>query len=320
MLNLFKIKNIIKLILNNYYYPNIARLIRYISPLKKKYYEPFNDIKFKKYLNNIGIKKGDSIFIMCSVNNIYKKTGHNLPVNIMLNAILEVVGKKGTVMALSFSHNREKILSGKEIFNIRKTNTTSGILSELIRRKSGSVRSMHPIFSAVAYGYKAKVYCSEHHKSFYPFDRRSPYYKIMQDSGKYLGIGCGIEAYTPAHMIDDYFKDFKDYPVRYENFLRKCFVINSNNKKNVHKYYYRSNKVKGVFAPKLFFSLLKINYTEVTLKSGILIFSMNMMDYYNAGINLYNDKKINYYITGLPKYIEKFFNLYQSIRNVLASK
>jgi aminoglycoside N3'-acetyltransferase len=315
-----KLKNTLKSILCNYYHPNVARLISYTYPLKRKYYTPYNTIEFKKYLKNIDIKKGDSVFIMCSANNVYRKTGYKLPVLTLLNDLLEVIGEKGTIMALCFSNDREKILTGEKKFNIKRTHTESGILSELIRRKPGSERSMHPIFSAVAYGYKAKEYCSEHYKTHYAFDQYSPYYKITQDSGKYLGVGVGVEAYTPAHMIDDHLKDSHDYPVKYESLIRDFCVIDATEKKSVHKYYYRSNIVKGIFAPYRFFRLLKINYKNTILKSGVQVFSMSMSDYFYAGINIYNDKKISYNITGLPTYIENIYKFYRSIKSVLVKK
>ena len=315
-----KIKNIIKFILNSYYHPNVLRFISYTYPLKRKYYTPYNSAEFKIYLKNIGIKKGDSIFVMCSANKIYRKTGYRLPVLTLLNDLLDVIGEKGTVMALCFSSNREKILTGEKEFNIMRTHTESGILSELIRRKSGSERSMHPIFSAVAYGYKAKEYCSEHHKTHYAFDQYSPYYKMTQDSGKYVGVGVGAEAYTPAHMIDDHFKNSHDYPVKYENFLRDFCITDVNDKKSVYKYHYRSSAVKGIFSPHRFFRLLKINYTNTTLKSGVQVFSMSMSDYFYSGVSMYNDKKISYNITGLPAYIENIYKFYRSVKSVLTKK
>jgi len=315
-----KMKNMLKFVLCNYYHPNVARLISYTYPLKRKYYTPYSTIEFKKYLKNIDIKKGDSVFIMCSANKVYRKTGHKLPVLTLLNDLLEVIGEKGTVMALCFSNDRGKILSGEKKFSVRRTHTESGILSELIRRKPGSERSIHPIFSAVAYGYKAKEYCSEHHKTHYAFDQHSPYYKITQDSGKYLGIGVGAEAYTPAHMFDDHFKDYHDYPVKYEGFLRDFCITDATGLKSVYKYYYRSNIVKGVFAASRFFRLLKINYTNTILKSGVQVFSMSMSDYFDAGVKIYNEKKISYNITGLPTYIENICNLYRSFMSVLKKK
>ncbi|MEA5598797.1 AAC(3) family N-acetyltransferase [Rivularia sp. UHCC 0363] len=271
---------------------------KYILPIKSKQYQEYNSEAFKEGIKNLNIHPGDSVFIMLSLDKNYLKTGKKIPVNTILKDILDYLGSDSTIMVLGFSINRKKIISKENIFHVSKTPTECGILAEILRRKKESVRSIHPIFSAITYGKKAAEYCASHHESPYPFDEKSPYYKIMKDGGKYLGIGVGFEAFTPCHMIDDYYnKDFKhqmyfDKPERFS-------IINKLGEINEYNYFIRNPATHpGDYDPHYYFQLLNIEYKNIILSSGIKLFSFKILDFFNAAVNLYDQKMITIWDTG----------------------
>jgi aminoglycoside N3'-acetyltransferase len=276
----------------------------------------YNSINFKKDLLKIGVKSGDSVFVMCSANKVFKKTGYRLPVHFVLKDLIEVIGETGTVMALGFSEKRKTIIKRESIFDIKKTPTDCGIFSELLRRKKGAIRSIHPIFSAIAYGEKAKEYCLEHHKSPYPFGKYSPYYKITHDGGKYLGIGVGVEAYTPAHMIEDYFEQSFKHKMYEDNTLILDCIANNRETRTVETYT-RREMGKVFFAPNRYLKLLGINYSKLFSKCGIKLFSMNMNEYFFSGVRQHNIRNITIYSTGLPKFVEAIGRFYDRLKNIL---
>lgn len=308
--NLLKI--ILKKILFDYCYPLKKRVFALlILPLRRRFHVPYDSTEFKIGLQKVGIQPGDALFVMCSADKIYQKTGHHLPVHLVLRDLLEFVGKEGTIMVLGYADKRVDILSKKRIFNVRKTPTQNGILSELLRRKSATIRSLHPVYSALAYGRKAKDYCSYHHLSPYAFDEHSPYYRITQDGGKYLGIGLGVEAFSPGHMLDDYYKQSFKHPVYAE--LQEYKVVGYQNEDLIVKNFVRRN-IRGFEAPRYHFKLLKVASSQHISENGILLFSMNMDDYLQASIDLYDRKTITIWSIGLPSWLDKIGRFYQQIR------
>ena len=264
--------------------------------IKKK--NAYDSEEFKQGIKAIGITSGDSIFVMCSVDKIYYKTGKRIPVHIMLNDIIEYLGPSGTLMVLSFSENREAILRHKIRFDIRKTPTESGIFSELLRRKQAAVRSLQPIWSATAYGKKAEGYCNSHHMSPYPYDENSPYYKIMQDGGKYLGIGVGFEAFTPCHMIDDTYKNTFRHRMYFEQPCTFEVVDETGSLKKMQFYVRNPATCPHEYDPRYYFKLLNIPTRHIQLSFGMQLFSFIISDFYSAAIDLYDKKRITIWATG----------------------
>ena len=291
-MRMFAVKRGLKKIILDYYLPFRKKLYRAFYPLKRKIYVPFDSTAFKVSLQKMGIQEGDSIFVMCSVNNIYRKTGYQLPVHIVLNELLEYLGPCGTITTLAFSADRQDIIDGVKIFSVRKTLTMNGMFPELLRRKTGAVRSLHPIFSAVSFGEKSNDYCNEHHLSPYPFGEQSPYRKITEDGGKYLGIGVGFEAFTPGHMVDDYYKNCFIHKMYEEKPRILLSVDQHGNKKKVETFVRRKHLCVTATHRKTlnyFNQLQPIDHIDLGYENGIRLFSMNMNSFFKSAIRLYND-------------------------------
>ena len=68
----------------------------------------------------------------------------------------------------------------------RKTKCTSGEFSDYMRKKRGSLRSHHPVFSVTAVGKYKKYLCSNN--SFHNYGYNSPYHKFLELDGKVLNL------------------------------------------------------------------------------------------------------------------------------------
>ena len=160
------------------------------------------------------------------------------------------------------------------------------------------------MYSVIACIKKAKDYCSSHHKSPYAYDIDSPCHKITVDGGKYLGIGLGVEAFSPAHMIDDFFKDKFIHKLNTQVVPRKLKAVDHQGEEQ-YVYCYKRKLIKGLEAPKYHFKLLNIDSKYSVGKDGISLFSMNMDEYYQAGIKLFETSKITIWNQGLPPFINE---------------
>ena len=284
-------------------------------PKKIAMHSEYCSKEFKRALKNSGIQPGDSLFVMCSPDKILDKTGRRLPVHLVLNDLLDYIGESGTLMALGFSKFREEIISGERVFNLRKTPTNCGIFAELLRRKFGSVRSLQPIFSALAYGKNATEYCATHGISPYPFDEHSPFFKITQDNGKYLGIGVGIEAYTPMYTLFDCHIGEK-VSLYSKSALR--FNVLDESGKEMHLESFVREGFYGVPGLGYHLNRLPISFSGVEMDSGINMFSVNMLEWFNASRKLYDEEMVHPYYFNLPAWREKAFYLYRKIRHVIS--
>jgi hypothetical protein len=173
---------------------------------------PLTEEDFRKILaEDLGLTEGDLVYVHSGMD------GLNLafPFYRILFLIQEVIGSRGTVLFPTYPNHRmssyEYLRQGK-VFDVRRTPSYTGILTEFARRQRGAVRSLHPTKSICAIGPAAKEITSTHHLSPYPYDTCSPYYKLIEGGGKIIGLGTTTNYISFGYCVDDAWKE--RFPVR----------------------------------------------------------------------------------------------------------
>jgi aminoglycoside 3-N-acetyltransferase len=141
--------------------------------------------------------------------------------------IQNVIGDGGTVAFPTYP-NRSPVSSYEylregNVFDVRRTPSFTGLLTEFGRRHARAIRSVHPTKSVCAIGPRAEWLTSTHQASPYPYDRESPYYKLVECGAKIVGIGVWTEYLSFVYCIDDAMKS--NPPVRTyhpESFRATC--------------------------------------------------------------------------------------------------
>jgi aminoglycoside N3'-acetyltransferase len=244
------------------------------------------------------IKYGDTVFIMYTAKRIHKRCGRKIDANLVLDSILKKIGSEGTLVALCFSKDRNKILNKTLKYNVNKTPTMSGVLSELLRKRKAAKRSLNPIFSAVAFGKHADYLTNGHELDPYAFSSKSPYYKLVELNAKYLGLGLGFDAFTPMHILDDHYKE--DYIHKLYNENEESFnIVDQNGNPLIVKSKTRTNfKSEHLQDIVTYLKKLKITYRQTMTPFGFHLFSMNVKDFYNSAIEKYEDNGLTLWTTG----------------------
>ena len=156
----------------------------------------------------LGIRKNDIVMVHSSMD-ILKL---NFPHVRLLNLLQDAVGENGLLLFLSYPiTSASRFVATGKPFDLKRTPTTLGLLSELARRTPGALRSLHPTKSVCAIGKRAREIISEHEKCEFPFDKMSPYGKFIRLNGKVIGLGVRSESLTIMHCIEGVLG--KEFPV-----------------------------------------------------------------------------------------------------------
>jgi len=173
---------------------------------------PLTEPDFREILiRDLGLEAGDVVYVHSAMD------GLNLafPFYRILFLIQEVIGPSGTVVFPTYPNHLissyEYLLQGK-VFDVRRTPSYTGILTEFARRQRRAVRSLHPSKSVCAIGPAAKELTATHHLSPYPYDTGSPYYKLIANQGKIMGLGVSTNYISFGYCVDDALKE--KFPVR----------------------------------------------------------------------------------------------------------
>ena len=160
-------------------------------------------------LETLGVERGDLLFIHSSFKSLGDIDGG---AHTVISALESVVGSNGLILMPSFN----LIEWDKRHINwdITKSKSTVGWLTECFRKMDGTYRSNHYSHSVSARGFEAKNYVSRHlekiglrsrwdrEESGFTFGTYSPMYQAYLKGGKLLMIGVDYESSTYVHLAE----------------------------------------------------------------------------------------------------------------------
>ena len=161
-----------------------------------------SETEFRRILSDeLGVREGGVVFVHSSLERI----NLGFPFFRILFILRELVGEKGTLLfpATQLTERPEDWLGRGELFDVKRSPTTMGIIPEFARRQKEAVRSLHPTSSVVAIGRLARELTENHADSIYPCGAESPYYRIVDHDGIIIGIGVDTDVLTFAHCVED---------------------------------------------------------------------------------------------------------------------
>jgi len=191
--------------------------------LQKVYKKKYSADDLVEIMCSMGMQNGSVVFIHSAMTEFYNYTGSAIE---LIDKVIDVIGPEGTLLMPAYPKGKTKILDKgnteeKNIdFDVNKTPSGAGYLSEVFRTYPGVTRSINLQHSVCAVGRLAEEFTSEHHLSVTAWDEFSPYYKLGQVDG--LIFSFGLEAYlrnvTLIHCTEAKFRTEISY---YNSFFGK---------------------------------------------------------------------------------------------------
>ena len=201
----------------------------------------YNGDALKRSLKSLGVLETDTLMVH---SNFEPDSGfEGTPLDVV-NALIGLVGEKGNLLMVSipFRGAAYDYLSLNKPFNVKKTLSMMGLITEMFRRRDGTLRSLHPTHPVLAYGKDAKWLVADHERCLYPCGAGSPFEKFYQLRGKILFFDVGFGAITFFHYVEELLKDRLPFPVYHEQ-LFSASVIDENRQNHVVQTYAYNKEV-----------------------------------------------------------------------------
>ena len=158
--------------------------------------------------------------------------------------------------------------NGKNKFDVRKTFSGTGILSEMFRKTKDVKRSIHPTHSVCALGPLADELTKNHHLSITTCGDGTPFGEMIKYRTMILGIGAKVDALTQVHSTEDIMKDKFPVPLFTDTLPITCL----DELGNAIIYNLRIKNPEYAIDERVFYSILKrVKVIEWTYK-GIPFF------------------------------------------------
>lgn len=175
-----------------------------------------------RLLQTLGISPRDVVMVHSAFDRFEGFDGKPTDV---ISALQAAVGKEGAVLmpTIPFTGTAIEYVKTVGIFDVVRTPSRMGLITEVFRRMPGVVRSIHPTHSVAAWGKRSAELIKDHSMAKTPCGKLSPFGRLTDIGGKILLLGADIESMTFFHCIEEDLEPFMPF----SPFTKDIFVLSS---------------------------------------------------------------------------------------------
>jgi aminoglycoside N3'-acetyltransferase len=183
-----------------------------------------SDAAFIELLRDLGFNPGATVMVHSSFSHIRRRVPQITPQS-LIALLQELLGPEGTLLMPTFPfHGSQGEYADKNPrFDVQKTPSRVGILTEVFRQTRGVKRSKHPTHPVGAWGRHANEIVSTHHLGP-TFGVTSPIYRLREFDGIVVGLGTRYRyAFTIGHVIEELHPRLRQHD--FEERVRKMIIV-----------------------------------------------------------------------------------------------
>ena len=168
--------------------------------------------ELESLLRALGVASGDTVMLHSSFHGL---SGYRGSPKELCDVLLGTLGPSGNLLMVSlpYSSSTYEYLKKLKTFDVRKTPSHMGIVSESFRRREGVLRSFHPTHPVLAFGPKAQWIVADHEECLYPCGPGSPFEKFSQLGGKVVFFNVPFTTMTLFHYLEHLVKSMLPFPL-----------------------------------------------------------------------------------------------------------
>ncbi len=145
------------------------------------------DTDFEQCFQTLGINEGDTVWVhsdLMAFGSVASNTKPKMLLNALLQTLKRSIGDDGTLIMPTFTYS----FTRNEVFDVQKSPSKVGDLTEFFRRSQGVERSHHPLFSVASWGKHQTQFLDTNANAF--DTNRSAFAALRHQKGKILMLGA----------------------------------------------------------------------------------------------------------------------------------
>jgi aminoglycoside 3-N-acetyltransferase len=195
----------------------------------------YNGDQLKAAVRQLGLADTDTVLVHSNFEPDSGFEGTPLDLVNVLESLFAVNGNL-LMVSIPFRGSAYDYLKSYKTFNVRKTLSMMGLVTEMFRRKPQTVRSLHPTHPVLASGPDSAWFVAGHEECLYPCGPQTPFEKLLEKNGQILFFDVGLEAITFFHYVEHLLKDELPFPV-YSDEMFTVGVVDADGRKREMKTY-----------------------------------------------------------------------------------
>jgi len=161
----------------------------------------YDDRHLRRALHELGIRPGDSVMLHSAFSRDHGFLGS---VEALTNVFIDAVGPDGHLLMVSLPYRSSSLqyLANLKQFDVRKTPSMMGLVSEFFRRRPDVRRSLHPTHPVLVHGPRAGWFVEAHPACRHPCGPDSPFDRLAAVDGKVVFFNVPFATYTFFHHLE----------------------------------------------------------------------------------------------------------------------
>jgi aminoglycoside 3-N-acetyltransferase len=149
----------------------------------------------------LGVVAGDTVMLHSAFDPKFGFQGSSADV---VDTFIDVLGPDGHLLMVSLPYRTSSLdyLKDLRVFDVRRTPSAMGLISEFFRRRPDVLRSLHPTHPVLVRGPRADWFVAGHEDCVHPCGDRSPFARLAEAGGKVVFYNVSVEYLTFFHYLE----------------------------------------------------------------------------------------------------------------------
>lgn len=152
-------------------------------------------------LRALGVRSGDTVMLHSAYS---AASGLRGSINDFIDTFIEAVGPEGHLLMVSLPYRNASLdwLQSGRRFDVRKTPSMMGMVSEVFRRRAEVQRSLHPTHPILVFGPRAEHFIAAHPNCLHPCGPGTPFDEMAKAEGKVVFFNVPLYNFTFFHYLE----------------------------------------------------------------------------------------------------------------------
>jgi aminoglycoside 3-N-acetyltransferase len=179
-----------------------ARASRAVEPARRRLVGTLSPGELRDALRDAGVRSGATAMVHVSMNEVARAAPEVDAIS-LTRVLEELLGEEGTLLVPTFPFLDYELdyVERADGYDVRRTPSQMGLMTEVFRRMPGVTRSLHPTHPVAGRGPRAHELLGDHHRGE-TFAETSPFVRLAGAGGIVVGIGVGLGTFTIMHAAE----------------------------------------------------------------------------------------------------------------------
>jgi aminoglycoside N3'-acetyltransferase len=190
-----------------------ARLLHEVEPLRRHLQGTLSEAQLNDALGEAGVQPGATVMLHVSMNDL-ARVAPGVDGLALIRLLKQRLTPDGTLLMLTspfIGWQADYVATRPAAFDVRRTPSRMGLVTELFRRMPDTRRSLHPTHSVAGWGLHAAEILESHHLGE-TFAESSPFCRMREQGGIVVGIGTDTRnGFTILHAAEYLHPEAREY-------------------------------------------------------------------------------------------------------------